>query len=169
MLSDPPRSPFSPARVLAPSPCFLCAVVDYKGGEERGGGGGGVSQSDLSTPVDDTTMIIATDTTTITSNNNNNNDSSSSSSSKSSNTPSDPPTHHTDHYILTAHSVRENLRRLLRAMQLPRPILLEGPPGVGKTSIISNLAKLTGHTLVRTILYPYPTIPYPILLCSVVS
>ena len=82
------------------------------------------------------TMIVVNDHNTSSNNNNNNN--------KHNN-------NHTDHYILTAHSVRENLRRLLRAMQLPRPILLEGPPGVGKTSIISNLAKLTGHTLVSTI------------------
>ena len=34
-------------------------------------------------------------------------------------------------------------------MQLARPILLEGPPGVGKSSLIEALAKLAGHRLCR--------------------
>ena len=42
-----------------------------------------------------------------------------------------------------------NCYRVLRAMQLKKPILLEGSPGVGKTSLISSLASYTGHQLVR--------------------
>jgi len=52
-------------------------------------------------------------------------------------------------YVLSARSTVTNLHRILRAMQLKRPVLLEGPPGVGKSSIIANLAALAGHTLVR--------------------
>jgi midasin len=42
-----------------------------------------------------------------------------------------------------------NAFRLLRAMQLRKPVLLEGSPGVGKTSLVAALAKATGHSLVR--------------------
>lgn len=52
-------------------------------------------------------------------------------------------------YITSAANTRENLYRLLRALQLRRPILLEGAPGVGKTSVIATLAAATGHRLVR--------------------
>jgi midasin len=34
-------------------------------------------------------------------------------------------------------------------MQLRKPVLLEGSPGVGKTSLVAALAKATGHSLVR--------------------
>jgi midasin len=39
--------------------------------------------------------------------------------------------------------------KLLRAFSLNKPILIEGPPGVGKTALVENLARETGTTLVR--------------------
>ncbi|GIQ83250.1 midasin, partial [Kipferlia bialata] len=36
-----------------------------------------------------------------------------------------------------------------RAYQIERPVLMEGAPGVGKTALITNIASVTGHTLVR--------------------
>eukprot|EP00563_Minutocellus_polymorphus_P011097 CAMPEP_0181061420 /NCGR_PEP_ID=MMETSP1070-20121207/22512_1 /TAXON_ID=265543 /ORGANISM="Minutocellus polymorphus, Strain NH13" /LENGTH=5087 /DNA_ID=CAMNT_0023141375 /DNA_START=277 /DNA_END=15540 /DNA_ORIENTATION=+ len=52
-------------------------------------------------------------------------------------------------FNLGAPTTGANLRRVLRGMQISKPILLEGSPGVGKTSLISALAAASGHCLVR--------------------
>ncbi|OCH90921.1 midasin [Obba rivulosa] len=54
-----------------------------------------------------------------------------------------------ENFSLHAPTTRENVLRIARACQLPKPILLEGSPGVGKTSIISALARICGHHLCR--------------------
>ncbi|GFQ03815.1 midasin [Phtheirospermum japonicum] len=48
-----------------------------------------------------------------------------------------------------APTTRRNASRVLRAMQLNRPVLLEGSPGVGKTSLIAAIGRFSGHTVVR--------------------
>lgn len=42
-----------------------------------------------------------------------------------------------------------NAFRILRAMQLGKPLLLEGAPGVGKTSLVTALARASGHSVTR--------------------
>ncbi|KIJ30449.1 hypothetical protein M422DRAFT_187111, partial [Sphaerobolus stellatus SS14] len=52
-------------------------------------------------------------------------------------------------FSLQAATTLDNVRRLVRACQLSKPILLEGSPGVGKTSLVVALGSLTGHRVAR--------------------
>ncbi|ORX62531.1 P-loop containing nucleoside triphosphate hydrolase protein [Hesseltinella vesiculosa] len=52
-------------------------------------------------------------------------------------------------FTLQAPTTGQNAMRVVRAMQLKKPILLEGSPGVGKTSLISAMAAAAGQPLVR--------------------
>ncbi|KAJ2054191.1 AAA ATPase midasin [Coemansia sp. RSA 2337] len=52
-------------------------------------------------------------------------------------------------FALHAPTTFDNLVKVLRAMQVGKPLLLEGSPGVGKTTLVSTLARLAGHRLVR--------------------
>lgn len=55
----------------------------------------------------------------------------------------------TQEFNFEAPTVRKNTMRLMRALQVSKPVLLEGNPGVGKTSIVMAVAKATGKPLVR--------------------
>ncbi|ODQ78812.1 hypothetical protein BABINDRAFT_162495 [Babjeviella inositovora NRRL Y-12698] len=52
-------------------------------------------------------------------------------------------------FNLRAPTTAANAMRVIRAMQVRKPILLEGSPGVGKTSLVSALAEATGNPLTR--------------------
>lgn len=51
--------------------------------------------------------------------------------------------------VLDIPTTVQNAMRVIRALQVNRPILLEGNPGVGKTAVVSALAKLCGQRLTR--------------------
>jgi len=52
-------------------------------------------------------------------------------------------------FNFNAPTTLSNAARVVRACQLNKPILLEGSPGVGKTSLITALASVVGQTLSR--------------------
>lgn len=52
-------------------------------------------------------------------------------------------------FMFTAPTTQRNLFRLLSALSLNKAILLEGPPGVGKTSLIESLTAAIGYNIVR--------------------
>jgi midasin len=52
-------------------------------------------------------------------------------------------------FSLEAPTTAMNAMRVIRAMYLRKPILLEGSPGVGKTSLVTALAGASGHQLTR--------------------
>lgn len=52
-------------------------------------------------------------------------------------------------YDIQAPTTKDNAMRVVRASQLSKPILLEGSPGVGKTSLITTLANICGYHLCR--------------------
>lgn len=52
-------------------------------------------------------------------------------------------------FSLNAPTTCRNVLRVARALYSNKPIMLEGSPGAGKSSLIMALAAATGHKLVR--------------------
>ena len=52
-------------------------------------------------------------------------------------------------YVLNNKKILENLVRIMMGLKSGKAILLEGPPGVGKTSLVMHMAKLLGKRVYR--------------------
>jgi midasin len=52
-------------------------------------------------------------------------------------------------FAFDAPTTKSNAMRVIRALQVKKPILIEGSPGVGKTTLISALARVVGKPLTR--------------------
>ncbi|RMZ04313.1 hypothetical protein D0860_06432 [Hortaea werneckii] len=52
-------------------------------------------------------------------------------------------------FSFDAQTTRNNAMRVLRAMQLSKPVMLEGSPGVGKTALVTAVASAAGVPLTR--------------------
>ncbi|KAK5990072.1 Midasin [Cladobotryum mycophilum] len=64
-------------------------------------------------------------------------------------TPRTPEASSASGFAFHAPTTRLNAMRVVRAMQTSKPILLEGSPGVGKTSLVVALAQACGKPLTR--------------------
>jgi midasin len=59
------------------------------------------------------------------------------------------PDEHKHSFFFGSPTTMKNLSKLLRALVLPKAVLLEGSPGVGKTSIVESLGLAMGRHTVR--------------------
>jgi len=52
-------------------------------------------------------------------------------------------------FVFTSTNIKDNLLKVVRALSTKKPILIEGSPGVGKTTIIQNIAKKINKKIYR--------------------